>query len=98
MTRPRYSPFPWGQEVVSEKGQSLSGPPTDVSSIGSFSDAAWLSLAYFEMRSILARVLWNFNMQIDKASQEWMEQKEYTHSNRVFLPLAGPINGTCTNH
>ena len=37
-----------------------------------------LSLAYFEMRSILARVLWNFDMQIDQASQGWIEQKEYT--------------------
>lgn len=36
------------------------------------------SLAYFEMRSILARVLWNFDMEIDEASQGWMEQKEYT--------------------
>ena len=38
-----------------------------------------LSLAYFEMRSILARVLWNFDMEIDPASQGWTtEQKEYT--------------------
>lgn len=36
-----------------------------------------LSLAYFEMRSILARVLWNFDMQIEEESQEWSEQKEY---------------------
>ena len=36
------------------------------------------SLAYFEMRSILARVLWNFDMQLDDASEGWMEgQKEY---------------------
>lgn len=37
-----------------------------------------LSLAYFEMRSILTRVLWNFDMQLDEASQGWTEQKEYT--------------------
>ncbi|MCJ1352148.1 MAG: hypothetical protein MMC33_002132 [Icmadophila ericetorum] len=36
------------------------------------------SLAYFEMRSILARVLWNFDMQIEEESQGWMEQKEHT--------------------
>ena len=36
------------------------------------------SLAYFEMRSILSRVLWNFDMQIDEVSQGWMEQKEYS--------------------
>ena len=77
MKRPRYNPFPWAQEVVSEKGQSLSGSPNDVSSIGGLSNVVCLSLAYFEMRSILARVLWNFDMQIAKASQGWMEQKEY---------------------
>ncbi|KAM0806079.1 putative benzoate 4-monooxygenase cytochrome P450 [Usnea florida] len=36
------------------------------------------SLAYIEMRSILTRVLWNFDIQIDKTSSGWMEQKEYT--------------------
>ena len=41
------------------------------------SNAARLSLAYFEMRSILARVLWHFDMQIDPASENWAEQKEY---------------------
>ena len=30
------------------------------------------------MRSILVRVLWNFDLQIDEASQGWMEQKKYT--------------------
>ena len=36
------------------------------------------SLAYLEMRSILARVLWNFDMELDETSQRWMDQKEYT--------------------
>ena len=40
---------------------------------------SYYSLAYFEMRSIMARVLWNFDMQLDDASKGWMEgQKEYT--------------------
>jgi hypothetical protein len=42
------------------------------------SDVARLSLAYFEMRSILARVLWNFDMRLDEASQGWIDQKEHT--------------------
>ena len=46
--------------------------------IDGYSNIAWLSLAYFEMRSILARVLWNFDMQIDEASQGWVDQKEYS--------------------
>lgn len=36
------------------------------------------SLAYFEIRSILARVLWNFDMELEEDSQGWTEQKEYT--------------------
>ncbi|KAL8720308.1 MAG: hypothetical protein Q9225_002820 [Loekoesia sp. 1 TL-2023] len=36
------------------------------------------SLAYFEVRSILARVLWNFDMELEEESQGWTEQKEYT--------------------
>ena len=56
---------------------SLSSFGYDVS-YDSYSNLARLSLAYFEMRSILARVLWNFDMQIDQASQGWAEQKEYS--------------------
>ncbi|KAL8677773.1 MAG: hypothetical protein Q9186_005832 [Xanthomendoza sp. 1 TL-2023] len=35
------------------------------------------SLAYFEMRSILARMIWHFDMQLEGESQGWTEQKEY---------------------
>ncbi|KAL8905669.1 MAG: hypothetical protein Q9207_002483 [Kuettlingeria erythrocarpa] len=34
-------------------------------------------LAYFEMRSILARMLWHFDIQLEEESQDWTEQKEY---------------------
>lgn len=33
------------------------------------------SLAYAEMRLILARVLWNFDMELDPSSLEWDNQK-----------------------
>ncbi|TVY14103.1 Cytochrome P450 monooxygenase aclL [Lachnellula arida] len=37
------------------------------------------SLAYFEIRSILTRMLWNFDMQLEDESQHWLDkQKEYT--------------------
>lgn len=49
-----------------------------------FSNAA-LSLAYFEMRSVLARVLWNFDMQLEAESHGWTEQKEYTIWDRPPL-------------
>ncbi|MCJ1462457.1 hypothetical protein MMC07_001059 [Pseudocyphellaria aurata] len=34
-------------------------------------------LAYFELRSVLSRVLWHFDMELEDASQRWLEQKEY---------------------
>ena len=34
-------------------------------------------LAYFELRSIMARVLWNFDLELDEASHGWTEQKDY---------------------
>ncbi|KAL8886186.1 MAG: hypothetical protein Q9215_006069 [Flavoplaca cf. flavocitrina] len=35
------------------------------------------SLAYFETRSILARMLWHFDMQLEDESKGWIDQKEY---------------------
>ncbi|KAL8793908.1 MAG: hypothetical protein Q9195_003527 [Heterodermia aff. obscurata] len=35
------------------------------------------SLAWFEMRAILARVLWNFDMALCEESQDWAKQKSY---------------------
>lgn len=45
------------------------------------------SLAYVEMRVILARVLWNFDLTIAEDSRHWQEQEEvYT------LWLKGDLN------
>lgn len=45
------------------------------------------SLAYVEMRLILARVLWNFDLKIAEDSTKWQEQEEvYT------LWLKGELN------
>lgn len=45
------------------------------------------SLAYVEMRIILARVLWNFDLKITEDSEKWQEQEEvYT------LWLKGDLN------
>jgi len=35
------------------------------------------ALAYNEMRLILARVLWNFDMELCKESQDWATQKTF---------------------
>ena len=36
------------------------------------------SLAYFEMRLMLAMLLWTFDLELDAASQNWADQKAYT--------------------
>lgn len=35
------------------------------------------SLAYFEMRLILAHVLWNFDLELATESTDWSRQKVY---------------------
>lgn len=42
-------------------------------------------LAFFEMRSIMARMLWHSDMDIDPVSQDWTTQKEYAVWDK--LPL-----------
>lgn len=56
-----------------------------MSDINGLYNIAWPRLAYFELRSIISRVLWHFDMELEKASQEWMEQKEYTVWNKSPL-------------
>lgn len=36
------------------------------------------SLAYVEMRTILARTLWNFDLKIADESLRWVDQKNYS--------------------
>ncbi|KAF2228481.1 putative benzoate 4-monooxygenase cytochrome P450 [Viridothelium virens] len=43
------------------------------------------SLAYFEIRSILARIIWNFDMEIQDASSDWKEQREYAMWDKPSL-------------
>lgn len=35
------------------------------------------SLAYVEMKLILARVVWNFDMELDATSKDWANQKMF---------------------
>jgi hypothetical protein len=37
------------------------------------------SLAYAEMRLIMAKLVWNFDFELDPRSQDWIEQ------NKVYL-------------
>jgi cytochrome P450 len=44
------------------------------------------SLAYAEMRLILAKVLFNFDLELEHKTQEWMEgQKVFTLWNKPSL-------------
>ena len=35
------------------------------------------SLAYNEMRSVMARMLWHFEMELDPESENWRDHKVY---------------------
>ena len=47
------------------------------------------SLAYFETRSILARMLWHFDIQLEDESKGWIDQKEYVlwHKPALWIQL-----------
>jgi hypothetical protein len=36
------------------------------------------TLAYAEIRSILVRIIWNFDMELKEDSMDWGDQKVYT--------------------
>ena len=42
-------------------------------------------LAYFEIRSTLARVLWHFDLSLEDESYNWMDQNEFTVWNKPHL-------------
>ena len=46
-----------------------------------------ISLAYAEMRLILARVLYNFDMELVDPSLDWMTQKSYVLWSKPELPV-----------
>lgn len=39
-------------------------------------DVEWNSLAYIEMRLILARVLWNFDVKLADESKDWLRRQK----------------------
>lgn len=45
------------------------------------------SLAYGEMRLILARIVWNFDLRLDAAHKNWVEDNKC-----YFLWQKGPLN------
>jgi hypothetical protein len=47
-------------------------------------------LAYAEMRSILTRIIWNFDMELKEDSMNWEEQKVYSLWVRPPLKFVFP--------
>lgn len=54
---------------------SLLPSGSDQDGISGLSNTSRFRLAYFELRAILSRVLWHFDMELEKESQGWPEQK-----------------------
>ena len=75
-TGQHYNHSPWVLEDVLGRGEHLHAQILKIQATSANTGLAY-SLAYFEMRSILVRVLWNFDMQMEEESKGWMEQKEY---------------------
>lgn len=44
-----------------------------------------IRLAYFEMRSILALMLWHFEIELENESLNWTDQKEYAMWDKPSL-------------
>lgn len=54
----------------------------------SFADLMKTSLAFAEARLILARVLYNFDIELDRSSQRWLaDQKSYAMWDKPQLNL-----------
>jgi hypothetical protein len=67
-TKPPSNPFPWDQGIASARSTSiLYILPYHLILI------AVISLAYAEMQMILARVIWNFDIELVESSKSWME-------------------------
>ena len=49
-------------------------------------------LAYAEMRLIMARILWNFDLELSKESDRWIEQEAYWtwHRPPLMMRLKAP--------
>ncbi|KAF2727369.1 putative benzoate 4-monooxygenase cytochrome P450 [Polyplosphaeria fusca] len=43
------------------------------------------SLAYFEIRSVLSRVLWHFDLELEDESRNWIDQKEFVFWDKPSL-------------
>jgi len=56
-------------------------------------DLYLLSLAYAEMRVILARMLWNFDMELQPESQNWDDQKVGLRANELLRHLSNYFPG-----
>lgn len=45
------------------------------------------NLAWFEMRSILARLIWNFDMELGSGVRDWPHQNNYVLWEKPPLPV-----------
>ncbi|XHG05829.1 hypothetical protein AWENTII_009043 [Aspergillus wentii] len=76
----RFIPERWSPEAKSDPSSPFFSDNRDV--LQPFSvgprNCIGRNLAYTEMRVILARVLWNFELELQQDSLKWNEQKTYT--------------------
>ncbi|KAI1393308.1 cytochrome P450 [Hypoxylon trugodes] len=75
-----FIPERWLHESTSNPASPFYGDRRDVHRPFSFGprDCIGRNLAYHEMRLILARVLWNFDLTLDQSIGKWEDQKIYS--------------------
>ncbi|KAH6694935.1 cytochrome P450 ClCP1 [Leptodontidium sp. MPI-SDFR-AT-0119] len=75
-----FIPERWFLEVVNDPTSPFHNDRRGASQPFSFGPRNCLgkSLAYNEMRVMLARLLWNFDLELADESQDWAQQKTYT--------------------
>jgi hypothetical protein len=73
-----FSPFPWDQGIAWARSTYLSAQPcATIEKLYQHADAL-SSMAYHEMRLLLAKVMFNFDLELCPESEGWMEQEVYT--------------------
>jgi hypothetical protein len=72
-----YKPFSFGpRDCVGKKLVPRPFPISDPNAAAGIDKPRNCSLSYAEMRLILARIVWNFDMNLDRRSENWIEQQE----------------------
>lgn len=67
-----FNPFPWDLEAASGESKKPPNPRSDAFML----TCTLSSLALAEMRLILARIIWDFDLTLNQNSKDWLDNME----------------------